>query len=100
MLEGLLEAYGATDSERTSLMDYAKEKRTLDDIDLQELSGPDRRVLLQIAVLLTFADGHQHVDEAKIVADLATKLRIPDEEAKGVIAMAEERAKKNLTLLV
>ncbi|MFO0739324.1 MAG: hypothetical protein U0270_25735 [Labilithrix sp.] len=100
MLEGLLEAYGATDSERASLMEYAKEKRTLDDIDLQELSAPDRRVLLQIAVLLTFADGHQHADEAKIVNDLATKLRIPEDEAKGVITMAEERAKKNLSLLV
>ena len=100
MLEGLLEAYGATDSERVSLMEYAKEKRTLDDIDLQELSAPDRRVLLQVAVLLTFADGHQHADEVKIVKDLATKLRIPEDEAKGVISMAEERAKKNLSLLV
>lgn len=100
MLEGLLEAYGATDSERTTLMEYAKEKRTIDDIDLQELSAPDRRVLLQIAVLLTFADGHQHADEVKVVNELATKLRIPDDEAKGVIAMAEERAKKNLSLLV
>jgi uncharacterized tellurite resistance protein B-like protein len=100
MLEGLLEAYGATDGERASLMEYAKEKRTLEDIDLQELSAPDRRVLLQIAVLLTFADGHQHADEVKILKDLASKLRIPDDEAKGVIAMAEDRAKKNLSLLV
>ena len=100
MLEGLLEAYGATDNERASLMEYAKEKRTLEDIDLQELSAPDRRVLLQIAVLLTYADGHQHADEVKIVNELATRLRIPEDEAKGVIAMAEERAKKNLSLLV
>ena len=100
MLEGLLEAYGATDGERASLMEYAKEKRTLDDIDLQELSAPDRRVLLQVAVLLTFADGHQHADEVKIVTELATKLRIPDDESKAVIASAEERAKKNLSLLV
>lgn len=100
MLDGLLEAYGATDAERTQLREYAKEKRTLDDIDLQELSAADRRVLLQIAVLLTFADGHQHADEAKIVNELAAKLRIPDEESKAVIAAAEERAKKNLSLLV
>ena len=100
MLDGLLEAYGATDAERDQLREYAKEKRTLEDIDLQELSSADRRVLLQIAVLLTFADGHQHVDEVKIVNELATKLRIPDDESKAVIAAAEERAKKNLTLLV
>jgi hypothetical protein len=36
----------------------------------------------------------------KILKDLASKLRIPDDEAKGVIAMAEDRAKKNLSLLV
>ena len=100
MLDGLLEAYGATDGEREALREYAKEKRTLEDIDLQELSAPDRRVLLQIAVLLTFADGHQHADEVKIVNDLAVKLRIPADESKAVITAAEERAKKNLTLLV
>jgi uncharacterized tellurite resistance protein B-like protein len=100
MLEGLLEAYGASDSERAQLLDYAKEKRTLEDIDLQELSAADRRVLLQVAVLLTFADGHQHSDEVKIVDDLAAKLRIPAEEAKQVISAAEERAKKNLSMLV
>ena len=100
MLEGLLEAYGATDGERTTLLEYAKEKRTLEDIDLQELSAADCRVLLQVAVLLTFADGHQHADEVKIVNELATKLRIPEDESKAVIASAEERAKKNLSLLV
>ena len=100
MLEGLLEAYGATDGERTQLLDYAKEKRTIEDINLQELSAPDRRVLLQIAVLLTFADGHQATEEAQVLRDLAVKLRIPDDEAKAVIMAAEERAKKNLSLLV
>ena len=100
MLEGLLEAYGATDGERAQLLDYAKEKRTIDDIDLQELSAPDRRVLLQIAVLLTFADGHQAVEEAQVLKALAEKLRIPGDEAKAVITAAEERAKKNMSLLV
>jgi hypothetical protein len=57
-------------------------------------------VLLQIAVLLTFADGHQHAAEQQILKDLSAKLRIPEDEAKGVIALAEERAKKNLSLLV
>lgn len=100
MLEGLLEAYGATDGERAQLLDYAKEKRTIDDINLQELSAPDRRVLLQIAVLLTFADGHQATEETQVLKALAEKLRIPDDEAKAVITAAEERARKNLSLLV
>jgi uncharacterized membrane protein YebE (DUF533 family) len=99
MLEALLDAYGATEDEKKQLREYATEKRTLDDINLQDLSAGDRRVLLQTAVLLTFADGDQHVAESKLLGELATKLRIPDDEAKHVISEAETRAKKNLGLL-
>ena len=99
MLEALLEAYGATDAQKTQLRDYTKEKRTLDDIDLQELSAGDRRVLLQTAVLLTYADGNQDAAESAFLGELAKKLRIPDDEAKAVIASADERAKKNTSLL-
>jgi uncharacterized membrane protein YebE (DUF533 family) len=99
MLEALLDAYAATDEQKAALRDYAKERRTLDDIDLQELSAGDRRVLLQHAVLLTFADGEQHAAESKFLGELATKLRIPDVEAKAVIGEAETRAKKHLDLL-
>lgn len=99
MLDALLEAYEATDAERQAVREYAKEKRTLDDINLQDLSAGDRRVLLQHAVILTFADGHQHPAESKFLDDLANKLRIPAEEAKVVVAEAEARAKKNLNLL-
>jgi uncharacterized tellurite resistance protein B-like protein len=100
MLEALLDAYRATDDQKKALRAYAEEKRTLDDINLQDLSAGDRRVLLQCAVLLSFADGEQHVSESKLLAELAVKLRIPEDEAKHVIAEAEARAKKNLSLLV
>jgi DnaJ-domain-containing protein 1 len=100
MLEALLEAYGASEDQKKQLHEYAKEKRTLDDINLQDLSADDRRVLLQCAVLLTFADGEQHVSESKFLGELAVKLRIPTEEAQSAIAQAEARAKKNLGLLV
>lgn len=99
MLEALLDAYEATEDEKKQLREYAKEKRTIEDIDLQDLSAADRRVLLQHAVLLTFADGHQHADESKLLVDLATKLKVPADEAKAVIAEAEARAKKHLNLL-
>ncbi len=99
MLEALLDAYGATDAQKQALREYAKEKRTIDDINLQDLSAPDRRVLLQQAVILSFADGEQHPTEAKFLADLATRLRVPADEAKAVMAEAEARAKKHLGLL-
>ena len=98
-LEALLDAFNATDDEKKALREYAKEKRTLDDIHLQDLSASDRRVLLQHAVLLTFADGKQAAEETKFLQDLSAKLRIPDAEAKAVVAEAETRAKKHLNLL-
>ena len=74
MLDALLDAYGASEGERASVREYAKEKRTLEDITLQELSADDRRILLQHAVLISFADGEQaviagvmeHIEEAGI----------------------------------
>jgi tellurite resistance protein len=99
MLEALLEAYAATEAQKVDVRAYAAEKRTLEDIDLQELSAADRRVLLQNAVLLSFADGEQHPAESKLLHELAAKLRVPDEEAKAVMAEAEARAKQHLSLL-
>lgn len=99
MLDALLDAYSASEDEKKQLRDYAKEKRTLDDINLQDLSAADRRVLLQHAVLLTFADGHQQAEESKFLDELAAKLKVPADEAKAVIAEAEARAKKHLDLL-
>lgn len=99
MIEALLDAYEASDAEKKALRDYAKEKKTLEDIDVQELSAADRRVLLQHAVLLSFADGEQHPTESKLLGELAQKLRIPADEAKHVMAEAETRAKKHLNLL-
>lgn len=99
MLDALLDAYGASPAQKAELETYAKEKRTLEDIDLQELSASDRRVLLQNAVLLSFADGEQHPTESAFLGQLATHLRVPDDEAKAVMAEAEARAKKHLDLL-
>lgn len=99
MLDALLEAYGASEEQKKAVREYAKDKRTLEDIELQELSAADRRVLLQHAVLLTFADGEQHAAESKLLGELAAKLRIPEAEAKAVMAEAEARAKKHLNLL-
>jgi uncharacterized membrane protein YebE (DUF533 family) len=98
-IEALLDAYSASDAERKSIHDYAAQKRTIDDIDLQELSADDRRVLLQHAVLLCFVDNDFSDDEQKFVHDLADRLKIPAQEAKEVIFSAAERAKRLLKLL-
>jgi tellurite resistance protein len=97
MLDALLDAYHASDKEKEILREYAETKRTLDDIDVQELSADDRRILFQHAVLLSFADGDQSADEVAFLEKLAAKLRIQDEEAKVLMEVAAERAKKHLS---
>lgn len=96
MLRGILEGYGASEAESAEVFDRAKEKVDLDSIELNELSSGDRRVVLSHAVLLTLADGIQHPAEHAFLTELAAHLRIPEAEAKEVIALAETRAKAHL----
>lgn len=99
VIEALLQAFGANESEADELREYAKSPRTLDDIPLCDLSADDRRVLLQHAVLLTFADGEQSASERAALSKLAEKLRIPEDEAGSLVVLAEERAKRLANLL-
>jgi uncharacterized membrane protein YebE (DUF533 family) len=99
MVDALIAAFGANDEEAKAVRDYAAEKRTLDDIPLTDLSTDDRRVLVKHAVLLTYVDGEQHATEKHFIDALCKKLRIPDDEAKGLIADADARAKRFLNLL-
>lgn len=99
MLDALLDAYSASDKEKEMVHEYAETKRTLEDIELQDLSADDRRVLFQHAVLLTFADGDQSKDEVTMLEALAKKLRIADDEKTALMKTGAERAKKYLHLL-
>jgi tellurite resistance protein len=98
-LEALLAAYDATEDEKKKILGFAAEKRTLDDIDLQELSSQDRRVLLQHAVVLAYADGGQNDAETAFLDQLAKHLKIPADEAQAVMAASAERCKKHLGAL-
>lgn len=99
VIEALLQAFGATDGETAELREYAKTKRTLEDIPLTDLSSDDRRALLQHAVLLTFVDGEQSAEEKDFLAALCDKLRVPTAEAQPLLAAAEARAKRFMNLL-
>jgi tellurite resistance protein len=99
VLEALLQAFEATAEDAGEIREYAKTPRTLDDIPLTELSADDRRTLLSHAVLLTFIDGEQHEQEKKVLSELCERLRIPAEEAAGLLGAAEGRAKRFLDLL-
>ncbi len=98
-LEALLEAFEATDDEKKNLREYASTKKTIDDIDLQELSADDRRLLLQHAVLLTFVDGEQGAEEKAFLEKFVDKLKLPADEAKDLVEFSAQRAKRLLELL-
>ncbi len=98
-LRALLEAYEATPEEKVTIEKYAEERRTLADIEPQDLSATDRRTLLQHAVLLSYADGTLSPEEADFLAQLSAKLRIPAPEAQALFQASAERAKKALHLL-
>jgi uncharacterized tellurite resistance protein B-like protein len=99
MLRGLLDAYGANASERAEFEGYAARKRGLEDIAPNALSAGDRRLLLHHAVLLSFADGKQSVEESTFLHALAERLKIPSTEATAVVAAASERARASAKLL-
>jgi uncharacterized membrane protein YebE (DUF533 family) len=99
MLDALLEAFGADDDEKKSVLSYAEKPKKLDDIDLSSLSGGDRRLLLQHAVLLSFVDGTQGKEEQEFLDKLVGHLKIPAEEAKPLVDAAAQRAKSHLKLL-
>ena len=99
MMDALLVAFDATEEQAKDIRTYAEVKRTLEDVPIEELSADDLRVLIQHAVLLTFIDGTQDSKEAEFVIELARYVGIPEAEAKELIALAEQRAKRNLRLL-
>jgi uncharacterized tellurite resistance protein B-like protein len=94
VIDALLDAFSASPSEAREIRKYGETHKTIDDIPLNDLSYDDRRILLQHAVLLTFIDGEQHEKEKKLLEDLCERLRIPDVEARGLIAAAEQRARE------
>jgi tellurite resistance protein len=96
LLEGLLEAFGASEDEAKEVREYAEQKRTLEDVPLTELSFEDRRALLQHAVLLSWVDGEQHETEKAFLEQLRHKLNIPEEEAAPLVEGATTRAKRLL----
>ncbi|WP_437924420.1 TerB family tellurite resistance protein [Sorangium sp. So ce291] len=99
MVDGLIAAFEANEEQASEIRAYAAERRTLDDVPLDELGGEDRRALLQHAVLLTFVDGEQHDAEKQYIAALCKKLEIPELESEQIIKSAEARAQRLLTLL-
>jgi len=99
VLEALIAAFDLKDADANAVRQYAAESRTLADVPLTDLSADDRRLLLQQAVILTYADGEQCERETVLLADLAKTLHIPDGEADEILSAGQRRAERLLSLL-
>ena len=87
------------EAEAAALREYGREPRDLDAIPLTELSAHDRRLLLQHATILAYADGEESAEETAVIKDLAGRLKIPEPERSELLAASRERAKRLLDLL-
>lgn len=91
VLQALVTAFRLDDESAAEMRDYAKTRRTLDDLPLSRLLDPERRALLQHALLLTHSDGTQTDEELCVIHQLARKLAIPDDETAELITAARRR---------
>lgn len=89
VVEGLLVGFDATPEEERAIFEYARTRRTLDEIPVEELSPADRELLLGNATLLTLVDGEQSVAEKTLLWELAERLGIAKADAARVFAEVE-----------
>ncbi len=94
VIDALAEAFELSAEDTASIREFAKEKRSLDEIPLTELSASDRRMLLQHATLLTHVDGEKSSEEVELLNELVEKLKIPKDEAKVLMEATDLRAKR------
>ena len=99
VIEALLSAFEVSGADADKLREYAKTPRAIVDVPVSDLSAADRRALLQHAVILTYIDGHQSDEEKAVLQELVKQVRVPAEEAAMILAAAEERAKRLISLL-
>ncbi|MDQ3033814.1 MAG: TerB family tellurite resistance protein [Myxococcota bacterium] len=99
VIEALLSSFEIQGDDAAMIREYAKTARSIDDVPITDLSAADRRTLLQHAVILTYIDGEQSEQERAVLSSLVEKLRIPADEAKELLAVADERARRLISLL-
>ena len=93
VIETLLDAYGVMSDDAARVRDWAKTRRTLDQLDLGSLAEVDKVLLLQQAVFVTYIDGVQTDQELKLLHELGRKLGLGQGRADELIKTTTARAK-------
>ena len=98
-VEAVVESFGVDAETQKELLDWAKMPRTLDDVDVSNLSSDDAELLLHQAVLLSFADGEQSEKEVRLLNRLVEKLGMSEDTADAVMKRAVSHARALLPVL-
>lgn len=96
VVTALTDAFQASKEEAQEMVDWAKEPRKLDDVDISAMSKSDIELALQYGVLLTFIDGEQTADEVALLDSFVDRLGMSSEEAQPILNSATAHAKKLL----
>jgi tellurite resistance protein len=92
VIEGLLAGFDASEAEEAEILEYARKRRTLDDIPIAELEEEERELLLANAALLTHADGEQSESEKELLDQITRRLAIPPDEVERILESARDGA--------
>ena len=99
VVHAVLDSFEADGDTVKEIVAWAKEPRSLDDVDLSSLSPEDAELVLYQAVLLTFIDGEQSDKEVSLLDEFVTRLGLSKERADAVLGSATARAKELLPVL-
>lgn len=92
VIDGFLGLYDASEEEEAELKEFAKERKTLDDVPFDELDDEGKEILLSNAALLSAADGKTSESEQKLLDELVKRLELDAADAKRIIASARDGA--------
>ncbi len=96
VIKALIDAFNADETESKEILEWAKVKRTLDEVDITSLTTSDLTLTLQYGVLLAHIDGEFSKSEAGAINDLIKKCGLSQEEAKPLLDSAAAFAKSLL----
>jgi uncharacterized tellurite resistance protein B-like protein len=99
IVEAMLDTFEANHEEGAEIREWAKQERSLADIDVSDLTEDDADLVLFQAVLLTYIDGEQTEKEVVLLNEFIEKLGIPSDRAAEVLERANEKAKELLPVL-
>jgi len=96
IVDALLDAFNTSTEEADALRQWAKEPRTLEEVDVSGLTRSDLTLALQHGVLLAYIDGEFSEKEATLIDRLILRLGLSAQDAQPILESAAAFAKSLL----